>query len=80
MDTPPFLGVFFTTKHWWYVGVFVDEGASWRPLYRRGWMLLTDAEAEEEFVDTVEAYWHTRASKFMWKWVNGRSVQVRHVW
>lgn len=70
---PPFLGFFFT-KQWWYFGVFRDEGTHWETLYRRGWMQLTRAEAEAEFVDLMEAYWDIRGSKFMWRWESGRGA------
>lgn len=67
------LGIpFFESEAWWYYAAYVRPTAAspnWQRLYNRGPMFLVPSAAEEEFIDTVEAFWGR--SVFMWKWVNG---------
>jgi len=77
---PGIVGVpFFEKEEWWYFAAYVRNtgGGAWQRLYARGPMLLTSSAAENEFVDTVEAFWGR--SVFMWKWLNGQWVPWRQI-
>ena len=73
------VGFFFEENAWRFVGAYDynPEDGSYRRLYSRGPIWLSESQALTEFLDTAESFWGRPV--FMWKWVGGGWVLEKNV-